>query len=49
MAYLSILAQILVEEEFLEENSLRGSSSSLDLKDSDLYYGGVPPNFTEER
>ncbi|KAG8183116.1 hypothetical protein JTE90_024425 [Oedothorax gibbosus] len=41
-------AQILVEDEFLEENSLRGSSSSLDLKDSDLYYGGVPPNFTEE-
>ncbi|PRD25784.1 UNVERIFIED_CONTAM: Lama1 [Trichonephila clavipes] len=40
-------AQLLVEEEFLE-NTLRGSSSALELSDSSLYYGGVPPNFTKE-
>ncbi|GIY26654.1 laminin subunit alpha-2 [Caerostris darwini] len=40
-------AQLLVEEEFLEQ-TLRGSTSALELRDSSLYYGGVPPNFTKE-
>lgn len=40
---------MLVEDEFLEKISSQRGSSALDLSTSDLYYGGVPPNFTRER
>lgn len=38
-----------VENEFLDENIVRSSSSALELRESAMYYGGVPPNFTMER
>ncbi|GBO25825.1 hypothetical protein AVEN_74-1 [Araneus ventricosus] len=41
-------AQLLVEEEELLKEFSKSSSSSLEFKDSYLYYGGVPPNFTKE-
>ncbi|CAL1296819.1 unnamed protein product [Larinioides sclopetarius] len=41
-------AQLLVEEEELLKEFTKSSPSSLEFKDSYMYYGGVPPNFTKE-
>ncbi|XP_055952530.1 laminin subunit alpha-1-like isoform X1 [Argiope bruennichi] len=41
-------AQLLVEEEELLKEFSKSSSSSLEFRDSYMYYGGVPPNFTKE-
>lgn len=39
---------LLVNEEYLESKIQRGGPTSLDIQDSQLYYGGVPPNFSTE-
>ncbi|XP_067126672.1 LOW QUALITY PROTEIN: laminin subunit alpha lam-3-like [Centruroides vittatus] len=38
--------QLAVEDEFLESTIQKGGPATLDIQDSQLYYGGVPPNFS---